>query len=280
MKTLRETLQNQLESPVASPALGQTETATNLVRARTGRASTDMSGPRRSEQQERQAATNIKALGQQQQQQGQIASSAFAQAAEATDIKEQEQLKNISQEVKAIDQDFNLRATSILNNLARQKEQLDTVEYQNALEQVGFFTRLANQKYVQDLTIEAQKNRLNEGVNLKLALAQSAWADEQALLGNQIRFNELQNASQREFNEAMKIMDANVALQLAEADIDAWKAQQIWSGVSKGVSAGASIFADMDSATPKGPGTKDTTNVFAAESNMNTPLGQYMGGNT
>ena len=151
-KTLRETLQQQLEQPPQAPALGQTEEAQRLLRAKSGKAAAPGATPRRSAMQERMAQQQTIAAGKQQQAAGALAGLGLQEQEAAVEQQQQEQLANLEQRQLDIDSAFSRRADEIVDQLSRGQKELGAQKYAAGLEKLGTVARLQNSKYISDLS--------------------------------------------------------------------------------------------------------------------------------
>lgn len=232
-RTLRETLQQQLEQPPQAPQLGQTEEAQRLLGAKTGKATGPGTAPRRSAQKERMQQQQTRLAGRQQATKGALAGLGIQEQEQGIQEQQQQQLADIEERRKNIDSVFDRRADEIADQLARGRKELGTQKYVSGMEQVGIVARLENDKYIYNLQAEGRRNRLDSELAFKEAFARDKFSDMASIFRDDIAFKQMMDMDKREFAEQLAHIDINAAIEAAR---DARKQQQtamIFQGVGE-----------------------------------------------
>lgn len=106
------------------------------------------------------------------------------------------------------------------------------------LEQVGFGLRLQNDQYINQLQDIGQRQRLDDQLSFKKQLAQTVFQDQQDILQNEIAFNRMMDADDREFAEELAQMDINYAMQVADNAAKSAATRQIATGIGGTITGG------------------------------------------
>jgi hypothetical protein len=250
-QSLFQQVQSNLQKMAApqsmSGILGATQDVAKISQAATGKAGAapGMQGPQRDTQQELAVVDQV--------QQGQKAISRDAQLSQLAMQQADQQMQNEAvfqdkkldeEELNRLDQ-FHQVQGKILQEYATGQRQLDLSKDKAKLEQLGFASRLSNDKYVRDLQQQANKARLSDAARFSEELTRTVFADEEELFRNDLNFRALMAADQRQFTEATAQIDLDFALSLANAKGREESAQSMWRGVGGVISAGAQ-FATSD----------------------------------
>lgn len=255
-KTLREVLQQRLEAPAAIPQLGQTQEAGRLLQAKTGQAIGPGTVPARSQQQELAAQQQTIQQSEQQQFEGALAGEELRLAEQNQEQRLDLGLQGIDEKRKETENRYKQQVAGIAADLLAGEKRLDAQEYQTRMEQVAQSARLNNKLYIQNLEQAAQEKRLNTELGFKQAMYQTVFQDDLALFSNDLSFRAMMDASDRQFNESIRMLSAQDALSVAEADIQTAKTSAMWSGVAGLGSAGAQAYGS--GMFKKGPATMQT----------------------
>lgn len=226
---------------------GQTQQIQGILGAKEGKAATANTGPGASNIQEQAALT------QGQQQMKQIGNEGQVKA-QQQDIQQDEQ----KQAFNIQEQDLGNRRQQFLNDSqqklsgiyqqAQQAEkELNFDKQKAAVEQAGFYERMKNEKYVNQLQQEGEKARLNSDIGFKTSLMNNAMGNAVATLGDKLSYQTLFNASDRKFKEQLAAMDINQAAAILAANINQANQQAIFNGVDKMVEGGAKYYASNSS---------------------------------
>jgi len=256
MKTLSETLNSKLSAPVAAPALEQTSQAQGLLRAKVGQAAAvGDSGPRRSAIQETAALQNTQSQLQQGQLQGRLQGKQLLQAEEEQTVKTEQQFLNLSEDKNSMKDQFARQTNELLNQFESGIKQLDNSKDRASLEQVGFMLRLQDDKYVNDLQVQARSLNLSNDLSFKEAITRAAFADDMEIFQNNIQFQKFVNMDNRKFQTEIAQMDINYAMQLASRELEANKTQALFTGIGNiataGINYAASKSTDKDPPAPE-----------------------------
>lgn len=254
----------QQASPTAAPAgIDNQQTVQSLLRARSGKEVAPSSGPRASAVGE-QMANFQTGLGMQQlQQEGKLQAQQLAGQEAAMETDTELQGKAMDEKRLDVQQDFNQRMESFVNEYSRGNKQLDLQKDAAKAEQAGFVMRLGRDGYINNLQNEGKRARLDNGLKFQEELNRSIFAEEQDLFNNDINFRSAMNKSNREFIQDMAGMDIDFALSVAAAENRAANQQMIYSGASTMISAGAQAAGSAGAASsgsPSGAGI-DASNV-------------------
>ena len=127
-------------------------------------------------------------------------------------------------------------------------ERQERVKYQAKLEQAGFLARLSNDEYINKLQMEGQKARLDDENKFKIEYAKQAFQDQKALVQDNLKFEAMMNASDREFEESLARMSVDDVIRIVEENQKAAREQERISGwqsiISGGLVTGGGAYAD------------------------------------
>lgn len=174
---------------------------------------------------------------QQQQQAAQLGQAAKQQEVQIQQAKQKMSLREIGQKEQAY-----RRINEIFDKVEENKSRLEQAQYKAQLEQAGFLYRLNNDKYMTRLKIEGRKNRLDSEIQFKQALQQAIFFEERSLLAESMEFRAIMNASDREFKEKTAMLDLDLAMRIADTEIQAANAKAKAEAIGGIVSTGTSAF--------------------------------------
>lgn len=244
MATLLDALNQSMQtgSQQATPALGETEQISQLMRAKSGKAGGSTSAPRQSSLTEAVNAGANQVQSRAMAQQGGI--NLQQQASQQADIdqRSKEQNSQFNQQRKLNSQQLDLKTNQLLDEYTREGRKLDTQQDIQNLEQIGSALRLNNQQYVDKLKLEGQKARLDNDQDFKTKLNQQIFSDMEALVKDDNAFKTLMNASDRDFQKQLAEMDINSAWQIANSQMATTQAQSMWSGIGTMAQTGLAAY--------------------------------------
>ena len=239
-KTLLETIQGNLTGQAQPDAQTQDQTGQvqRLLRGKSGQAVTPGSGPKQSSIKERMAHQQTQ-LGQKQiQQQGRVQAAGLGEQAADIQQRQKQQKQSFSQNRNLMQDKFDRQAFSLLNQVQRGRDRLDTQKKVSALEQIGFLTRLRNDQYVHQIQMEGDKSRLDSDIQYKRQALQDAMKDQLDLFQSDQQFQRMVNQTTRQFAQDIANIDINHALQVGENAIKAANQRMTYQGAGDLLSAG------------------------------------------
>ena len=245
-KSLFQQIQGNL-SKMAAPqsaglgVLGSTRDVQAISQAATGKAgpAEGMEGPQRDVQQELAVVDQVK--------QGQQAIARDSQLTQLAQQQADQQIQNEAsfserkldeEELNKLDQ-FHQIQQRILTDYTTGQRQLDFNRDKARLEQLGFASRLSNDKYLNDLQRQANKARLSDAARFEEEMVRTVFADEEVLLRDSLDFRAMMAADSRQFTEATAQIDLDFAMSLANAENRTANEKSFWQGISGLVSSGA-----------------------------------------
>lgn len=244
MANLLDAIRNN-SLPQGQGVTDETSRLQQLLRAKSGKnvAGSDIASSNLGEQQTvaqtNQQLNNQVTPGIQLQQEGQ----AQQAAAEQTQTGIQNQSIEQSRQLNSLQN--KLKTTSLLNEMERNRGQVDLARNKAAVQQLASNLRFENTKYVDDLQREGQKNRIDSKEGFEEALANAVFGDSRELLEKQLNGKSLLNADQRDFNVAVSRMDLNAAYAMFHKDLKTQKDRALYTGIGDLVGAGTSIAGNM-----------------------------------
>lgn len=229
---LLDTIKKQLgDSPESVTFGGETSKVRDLLRAKSGKAGLPTAGPRQSSLQEKVAETQAQQASKQLGVQGQLQAAQLGQQeADITQRTEQQGIQ-FQEQTKDIQNKFQQQSNDLLSQFERGQKSLNTNKDIQDLEQVGFQIRLQNDQYVKQLQDIGMRNRLDNSLEFKKQLAKTVFKDQQELLVNDIAFNKLIAAEDREFAAELADMNLDYAMQVADNAARASSQQSIATGI-------------------------------------------------
>ena len=266
---VQSNLQKMAAPQSLSGVLGATQDVAKISQAATGKAGVapGAQGPQRDAQQELAVVDQV--------QQGQMAIGRDAQLSQLAQQQAHQQIQNESvfqdkkldeEELNRIDQ-FHQMQSKILQEYSTGQRQLDYSKDKAKLEQLGFASRLADAKYLNDLQQQANRARLSDAARFEEEMTRTVFAEEADLLRDNLDFRALMAADARQFEEAVSKIDIDFATSMAKASNRAAAEGTMWQGVSGTISAG-SQFAQSDK------GSKWLDSFFADKPTAPAPVAQ------
>ena len=244
LDAIRQNSQTLANQPV--PDTNETSKAAGLLAAKTGK---NVGGG---------GEYALSNLGEQQQNaqtqqalQNQVAPAAATQQAglEQQQASQQQQFGEQQQQT-AQQRQFNtlqtqLQTTSMLNDMERQKGAIDMAANRAQVDQVATNLRLQNQKYINDLTLEGNKNRLDNQLNFQTELAKSIFGNKTDLIQKQLGDKSILDANKRDFSKAMANLDINASYDIMNREIAGSQQRAVYGAAGSLVTAGIGAAAGM-----------------------------------
>lgn len=172
-----------------------------------------------------------------------------AAAAAVSDAEQQAATQNLKtfETSVSVREKFKDMTEDLLQKFEQNQDLLNTDKYNAEVQQMTFAMRMQNKKYIDQLKLEGQRNRLNDAEAFKEALQAQSFMDEHELLKTDLAFKDLvtidtinfrtNKASQdREFKQKLGEMDIELALKAALSDQDARNTAMKYGSISDMVS--------------------------------------------
>lgn len=206
---------------------------TGLQQSQTGKAATgaefDLSGSTNAED------DGLAELVQQataQNQQAKVSDTAQLQQQEGTTQQADQQMEAQKNKAVMAKEQFSTQTEELMQKFEQNMDTLGLDRHRSELEQLMFGMRMQNNKYIDQLKMEGDKQRLNDKALFAESLMASALQDEMTLLKGNLEFRQLMFADDllnkgmlarddREFARRLGELDIETALQVAFADAEA-----------------------------------------------------------
>lgn len=238
MANLLDTLRNSNQAATAPlKAEDTTQGLSTLLRAKSGKATGGLSGALSNQAEQAAMASGNQGLAQQAQA-NTIAAQGQQQQQAATKQQTQQNLTSINQQKQASSLQSQVRTDQLLQDLEQNKGKIDAQQYQANLEQVGQNLRLSNSQYVDNLTREGARARLDDANAFKEALVRSTFNDNQNILNTKLGNKTVLNADQREWDQAMGQMTINDAYDMFKSGAANESARAQASGIGSVLTSG------------------------------------------
>ena len=244
------------QQPVAPTQTAQVQQL--LTTKATGRVAGPTAAPKATNIQE-QIALNQASLQQKElARSGQEAATQLGMQAEEAQQQYQQATAELDEKQIMAQEQYQREVEAVMRDVARGTRQIDFEKDQAKAEQVGFQLRLSNDKYIQNLRLEAARSRLVSAASFKEQLARTIFAEEEALLRTDLSFRAMLGADDRQFRERMAEINLEEALALANAEAAGDNAVTMWSGISElmkgGIQASAAFGGEKDKVAGGGGG--------------------------
>jgi hypothetical protein len=233
-------------SEAAKPAISFAPTALEqsqqMAQASTGKAASGVAGAAVSNIAEQVAEDQTAKQQQQLQQQANVAER--GQQAE----EEQQYLQLADQELDyrnkglQVKQEFNSQLSKLIQDFKEKGDDLNIEQSRSAAEQIGFFTRLQNDKYVNELKVNGAKARLDNKKKFADAAMESQFDNQLTALSDDFTFQSLLRADDREFKVKMENMGLQQAMDILDAEIAGNKEAMMWRGIGSLAEAGVQAY--------------------------------------
>lgn len=243
MATLLEQLRQQ------GPTGTETQQISNLLSARSGKATAPGATPR---------ATNIQEQVQDQLTRGQLKDVAQQSALQSAQLGQEQRAveQQYAQQQAQLDEQsisqqetYQRQVDAALKDYSRNIKQLDVTRQGAKVEQLGFQLRLSNQSYIMQLKTEAARDRITSEAGFREALQRSIFADEIDLFSSDLDFRMLLKVDDAQFMRQLASMDIDTAMAIASAEAKANSTQAIVSGTSQLIQGAATYAANKPAST-------------------------------
>ncbi len=192
--------------------------------------------------QQQQAAKNNQVAQRQQQQVANQQAAGLQQADKAQTQTFNQETARIDEQSLVSKEKFSRQAAGIMQELKQGKEVLGEQQYQAKLQQATQAIRLTNDKYLNNLELQARRDDLTDNLSFKSKLQEQIWSDEKNLLSSNIQFRDLLQADERSFKDKLASIDLDTAMSMFAQEQKQAATQQMITGVSGVISAGANAY--------------------------------------
>lgn len=135
-------------------------------------------------------------------------------AAQKQKLDTQNQQAQITQAAKFDTAQNNIRVNSLLQGLAQDKGQLDLQKDGARLEQTAFILAMQDKQYTNQLLDTGNKSRLDQSNNFRLEQAKQAFGSSLALVQAKLQGQDVSSMSQIDFQNTLSDMNVQQALQI------------------------------------------------------------------
>jgi hypothetical protein len=231
------------KSPALEPSNVKAQTESVLTTKLTGQAAPVTSiGPATSSQAERMGLQETKQQLEQGALTGRLQDVVQMQQSEAQEAGLKREERSIGESIKMMQQDFETRTESLLNDTLRSREELSQKDLENKMENIGQLMRLQNTKYIDQLQMAGNEKRLRDGISAREELLKTQMRDGLAFLNDDLAYKKIAGATQREWETEMANMDINFAIQMTQRKINDEMSRQKYEGISGLISGGAQAY--------------------------------------
>lgn len=240
----------RVATPAQTSPLGganQTQALSDLMAARGGKISAGGSTPRSSNLQEQAAVAQTQAeLGRTAADAAQASAAVGAQA-RAQEVETQQQSAALDEARTARMEQYAQKADQLMQELEFGERELDLQKDAAAAEQLGFLTRLSNEKYVHQLDQAAREQMLDQQIGFESATANAVFGSEMDLLKQKLGHADILNMDENEFRQRVGEFEMDAYLEIAESRNDAANQQAMWTSVGGLASAGVQGYGAYES---------------------------------
>lgn len=230
-----------LPSQVAAAPVPSINTQ-QVMAASSGKLGSQVGATSASNIQQQQAAKNNQVAQKQQQQMANLQAAGLQQADKAQTQTFNQESARIDEQSLVSQEKFSRQAAGIMQELKQGKEVLGEQQYQAKLQQATQAIRLTNDKYLNNLELQARRDDLTDNLSFKSKLQEQIWSDEKNLLSSNIQFRDLLQADERSFKDKLASMDLDTAMSMFAQEQKAESTKQLVTGVSGVISAGANAY--------------------------------------
>lgn len=161
------------------------------------------------------------------------------------------QSQQIAQGQQFDNQKNQLQIDSVLKDLERNKGQVDLAKDKSQLDQVAQTLRLQNQQYVDNLTREGSRARLDNDVGFKEAFQSAVFKDASGALKDKQAQAAILSANERDFNKQLNEMGMSTAYDTFRNELESARTAAVAGAVSGSAQAGASYYGSSGSGGAK-----------------------------
>lgn len=174
-----------------------------------------------------------------------IQNTAMAQQMAGQQQQERIQSSDIAQQRRFDNLQTRIKTDQLLNDLERNKGQLDMQRNKAQMEQVGINLRMQNSRYIQDLQREGTGRRLQDQNQFNEALMDSQLGANRQLLEKQLGNTSILKANDRQFRDSVAQIDINTAYDMFKNDMAEQKQRSLYSGAGAITTAGVGAYGKL-----------------------------------
>jgi hypothetical protein len=132
-----------------------------------------------------------------------------------SNLQRDDQITQLGQQSRAEKQKYEMKATSILDNLEAQRGKMSQAEQMDQMEAASSYLRLQDEKYRYDIADVGRRKRLDNAGNFDMELQAAIFDDESELLKGNMDFQAMLGMDDREFRKAVANIDLQMALDVS-----------------------------------------------------------------
>ncbi len=155
-----------------------------------------------------------------------------------------------------------LKTEALLNDFERNKGQIDLNRDRARAEQLGAQIRLQDKQYIDNLSREGSKARLDDQLEFNKQIAKSTFGNSEQILKKNLGNREVIDASDREFSKSLTQMGVDDAWSMFRSEQAANRQKAMWTGIGSLATAAVGAAGSTDF----GSGSGDRAAVGAAQS--------------
>jgi len=134
-----------------------------------------------------------------------------------SNLQRDDQITQLGQQSRAEKQRYEMKATSILDNLEAQRGKMSQAEQMDQMEAASSYLRLQDEKYRYDIADVGRRKRLDNVGNFDIELQTAVFDEEAELLKTNMEFQAMLGMDDREFRKAVAALDITTALEISTA---------------------------------------------------------------
>lgn len=233
---LLDDVKKSLQSGFQLPQFGESARIKELQQAATGRLVRE-TGPQTVSLAEQVAASAAKQQQQEDVLAGKVQAEELSQAEEAQWEDFRQKNKQIDEQILNSRQNMQNKVDNILQEYSQRTGELVFKQESAKTQYALALMRLSNEDYLDKLETEAAASRLHEAASFEWEMTRSIFKDELDLLRNDLEFRSALASDERTFKEYLAEMDADTAIQLAAAEMEAESTLQkyeAWGNLASG----------------------------------------------
>lgn len=247
---LIKSLQNIQTQRAQQPIPGQAMNLKKMLAAKSGKAGTT-TGPLSSNIQEQQALSDFEQQATQQQQAAQLDVASQQLAQQQQEQRQTQAQQQLSTKRQQQTQQYDQQVQKVANNLNRFKDNLKSKEGQQALAEVLFTRKLADQKYLTELKRQGIQRRLEDAQAFELEAGKAAFGNMKELFQSDAEFQQMLDMDMADFRKEMANMSVDAARSVVQSSIQSANESAKWGALGSlstaGIQAGSTKYTTTDS---------------------------------
>lgn len=113
-----------------------------------------------------------------------------------------------------------MQTNQLLSDLQRDRASIDLNKDRAKLEQASFLLAMQDKRYLDDLQEVGRRRRLDDEVRFRQEMLETAFGEQLGLLQDKLQKEDIMQASDREFSDALSQMTVEDAFQVAQMQLD------------------------------------------------------------